>query len=202
VKMNFWSKSSKLMHWIIGILFAVFIASPCVAQKPAAEAPDSPGIVVTKQGPLAIDVPKGWSRVPGMGLAFFVPAGTDFDSAQAWIYLSSIPIGQKTDYADVDSYIRFDIAAFKEKYPAAFVQNEIPVVLRQARLRAQIYTFQSGDKNNAYEQVVYVGEKGRALMFNFSAKTPEVFQQMLPVFRNFVTSYKGSADTSSGAKKP
>jgi hypothetical protein len=82
------------------------------------------------------------------------------------------------------------------------VQREIPVMLPQAKLRAQIYTFQSGDKNNAYEQVVYVGEKGRVLMFNLSAKTAGVFQQSLPVFRGFVTSYRGGADTAPVTRKP
>jgi hypothetical protein len=137
-----------------------------------------------------------------MGMAFFVPKGTDFDTAPAWIYISSVPIGPKLDYQDVNSYIRHDVSVFKDKYPAAIVQREIPVMLPRTKQRAQICTFQSGDKNNAYEQVVYVGEKGRILMFNLSAKTPDVFQQTLPVFREFVTSYRGSAETAPGTRKP
>jgi hypothetical protein len=190
------------MRWMIALLFAVFVTSPCLCQNPGGEAADRPGMLATKQGPLAIDAPKGWSRVPGMGMAFFVPNGADFDTAPAWIYISSVPIGPKLDYRDVNSYIEHDVSVFKDKYPAAMVQREIPVMLPQAKLRAQIYTFQSGDKNNAYEQVVYVGEKGRVLMFNLSAKTAGVFQQSLPVFRGFVTSYRGGADTAPVTRKP
>jgi len=187
---------------MVAILFAVLVANPCFCQNPASDTADRPGMLATKQGPLAIDAPKGWSRVPGMGMAFFVPKGTDFDTAPTWIYISSVSIGPKLEYQDVNSYIQHDISVFRDKFPAAIVQSEIPVRLAHGRLRAQIYTFQSGDKNNAYEQVVYVGEKSRILMFNLSAKTPDVFQQSLPVFREFVTSYKGSEDTNPSVKRP
>jgi len=190
------------MRWIIAFLFAVFVTSPCLCQDPASGAADRPGILTTKQGSLAIDSPKGWSRVPDMGMAFFVPRGATFDTAPAWIYISTVPIGPKLDYHDVNSYIEHDVSVFKDKYPVALVEREIPVILPHAKLRAQIYTFQSGDKNNAYEQVVYVGEKDRVLMFNLSAKTADIFQQSLPVFRGFVISYRGSADTIPLTRKP
>jgi hypothetical protein len=200
VDMNFWSRSGILVRWTFAMLLAVFIATPCLGQKPAAAASARPGIVTTKEGAFALDVPKGWSRIPDMGLAFFSPTGTTFETAKAWIYLASGTIGPGTDYPDLSSYIQNDVAVFKDKYPAALVQREIPVVLPHIKLRAQIYTFQSGDKDNSYEQVVYVVEKSHVLLFNFSAKTPDVFQQYLPVFRDFVLSYKGSLNTTPATK--
>lgn len=186
---------------VLGLLFAVFISSLCVAQKLSAD-PSALPQLTTRQGSIAIDTPKGWTRASGPGLAIFLPDGKDSDTADAWIYISSVPIGPKEEYRDFNSYIQSDATAFRDKYKNSTVRNEQSILLPPARTRARIYTFESGEWSNAYEQIVYIEEAHRVLVLAMSAKNSNAFVQSMPAFREFVKSYRGRADIPADKKKP
>jgi hypothetical protein len=200
LNMIFWSKS---FEWraVLGLLFALFVSSLCVGQKPSAD-PSALPQLETRLGPIAIDTPKGWSRATGPGLAIFLREGTNPDTADAWIYISSAPIGPKEEYRNLNSYIQYDVTAFRDKYKNGTVQKEQPMLLPPAKTRARIYTFESTEWRNAYEQVVYIEEAHRVLVLTLSAKTSNAFLQSMAAFREFVQSYRGSANPGAVAKKP
>jgi hypothetical protein len=194
---------SKSFEWraVLGLLFAVFISSLCVAQKPSADLSALPQLT-TRLGSIAIDTPKGWSRASGPGLAIFLPDGKDSDNAEAWIYISSAPIGPKEEYRNFNSYIQYDTTAFRDKYKNGTVRIEPSMLLPSAKTRARIFTFESGEWRNAYEQIVYIEEAHRVLILALSAKNSTAFVQSIPAFREFVKSYRGSANLRATEKKP
>lgn len=151
-----------------------------------------PEMLATDQGILAINTPKGWVQTYGPGLAYFTRKRDKVESAPVWIYISSIPIGPDQEAKDTAAYIQSDIANFKERFKAATVKEEEQLALPKLRTRAPVYTFRSGEKHNAIEQVAYVAEANRVLTLVLSAKEASAFEQTLPVFHEFVESYGGS----------
>jgi len=149
-------------------------------------------MLVTEQGFLAINSPKGWVRTDGPGLAYFVPPQKKKGQSLVWIYISSAPIGPNEEAKDLKSYIDSDKAAFKQRFRNGAVQEEIPLSLPQAKLHAPVLTFRSGEKKNTVEQVVYVGEVTRVLTLVLSAREQAAFDKALPTFRDFAKSYSGS----------
>jgi len=149
-------------------------------------------MLVTEQGFLAINSPKGWVRTDGPGLAYFVPPQKEKGQSLVWIYISSAPIGPNEEAKDLKSYIDSDKAAFKQRFRNGVVQEEIPLSLPLAKLQAPVLTFRSGEKKNTVEQVVYVGEVTRVLTLVLSAREQAAFDRALPTFRDFAKSYSGS----------
>ena len=184
-----------------GLLFSVlaFPNLPASAQKPS-DASEPPEILVTEQGFLTINTPKGWVRADGPGLAYFVPQAERSGKPSVWIYISSAPVGPNEEAKDLKGYIESDIAGFKERFKGGLVQEEPPLNLPLAKLRAPVCTFQSGEKNNSMEQVVYVGEINRVLTLVLSAREKSAFEKALPAFHDFVKSYRGSITPTSSPK--
>ena len=149
-------------------------------------------MLVTEQGFLAINSPKGWVRTDGPGLAYFVPPQKDKGQSLVWIYISSAPIGPNEEAKDLKSYIDSDKAAFKQRFRNGVVQEEISLSLPLAKLQAPVLTFRSGEKKNTVEQVVYVGEVTRVLTLVLSAREQAAFDKALPTFRDFAKSYSSS----------
>jgi hypothetical protein len=191
----------------VGRRFALFLyclmffdtASP--GQKPPGSS-DPPEMLVTEQGFLAIDTPRGWVRSDGPGFAFFIPSTRSKKQTQVWIYISSAPIGPKEEAKDLKSYIESDIASFKQKFKLGLVQGEPALSLPNAKLEAIVYTFRSGEKHNTVEQVIYVAESNRVLTLVLSAREESAFEGALPVFREFAKSYRGSITPTSGPIGP
>jgi hypothetical protein len=187
----------RAMAIVFLIFLPVFIISqlPSFAQKSPADS-EPPEMLVTEQGFLAISTPKGWTRANGPGLAYFVPEEETKGELQAWIYISSAPIGPDEDAKDLKSYIESDITDFKQRFKEGVVQKEDSLNLPYAKLEAPVYTFRSGEKRNTVEQVVYVGESNRVLTLVLSAREKPAFEKALPVFRDFARSYRGSITTT------
>jgi hypothetical protein len=62
--------------------------------------------------------------------------------------------------------------------------------LPASKQQALVYTFQSGEAHNAFEEIVYLGEANRVLVL--SAKTRDACDKALGAFRSFARSYRGS----------
>jgi len=140
-----------------------------------------------------LNTPYGFERVQGPGLAFFRPKGKTQSKGDPVIYINCAPVGPKEQDKSVESYIESDISGFQQHFKKGSVQKEDDVLLPTSpRLRAPAYTFRSGEENNAYERIVYIPENGRVLILVLSVKTQDALAKTLPVFTEFVTSYKGS----------
>ena len=148
-----------------------------------------PEMLLTEQGFLAIDSPKGWVRTTRPGLAYFVPPGSGREQPSVWIYISSALIGPNEETKDAKAYIQSDIAGFKRRLKAGMVREEVPLSLPYVKLQAPVYTFQSGENRNALEQVAYVSENDRVLTLVLSGRDRATF---LPLFQKFAQSYRGS----------
>ncbi|HZV59763.1 MAG TPA: hypothetical protein VFF42_05440 [Candidatus Eremiobacteraceae bacterium] len=147
---------------------------------------------MTAEGFLAINSPLGWVRADGPGLAYFVPPQENRGQPLVWIYISGARIGPKEEAKDLKSYIDSDKAGFKRRFKNGIVQEETPLSLPQVKQQAPVVTFRSGQRENAIEQVVYVGEATRVLTFVLSARDQAAFEKALPTFRDFAKSYRGS----------
>lgn len=169
--------------------FVCPIAAP-VRQEPT-KSSEPAEMLVTQQGFLAINSPKGWVRTDGPGLAYFVPPKMEKGQTLVWIYISSAPIGPNEEEKDLKSYIDSAKAALKQRFKNGVVQEETPLSLSRAKLHAPVLTFRSGEKRNTIERVVYIGEATRVLTLVLSAKEKAAFEKALPTFRDFAKSYSG-----------
>lgn len=170
-----------------------------VAQK-RPESTEPPEMLVTDQGFLAINTPKGWIRSEGPGLAYFIRKTDKTVSPSVWSYISSAPIGPDQEAKDAAAYVQSDIADFKARFRAGTVQEEEPITLPRMNTRAPVYTFRSGEKQNTIERVAYIGETSRVLTLVLSAKETTSFERTLPAFHDFVRSYGGSIVPETNSK--
>lgn len=185
---------------IEAFLAALILTSPCLAQNNSKEREDVPEMLLTAEGLLAIDTPKGWVRSEGPGLAFFLREGANSKGVDVWIYISSAPVGPREEAKNVNEYIESDIAGFRERFKNGTVQKEEPIDLPHPKIRVPVYTFQSAEKNNAFERIVYIGEINRVLILAVSAKNKNAFANSLPDFERFAKSYRGSIVSESSPK--
>src|SRR5260370_30258854 len=87
-------------------LIFIVLAAPGVitlAQQ-ASQSSEPPEMLVTEQGFLAIDTPKGWVRADRPGLAYFLPKPERTGKPRVWIYISSAPAGPAQHSEDVKAY--------------------------------------------------------------------------------------------------
>jgi hypothetical protein len=163
--------------------------------------PDEPAeMQMIGGGFLMINTPKGWDRVQGSGLAFFLEKGVDAADAKVWIYVSGSPIGEGESIKSRKDYIQSDIKAFKERFKDGIVREEEPLELPKAKTKVPVVSFESGQAHNAFERVVYIEEQKRVLTLVLSAKNREVFEKTLPLFQEFAQSYGGSVTLTPDAK--
>ena len=186
----------------VDILIAAMLLMSAPSRTPATLTQESrkssepAEMLVTQEGFLAISSPRGWIRTDGPGLAYFVPPQKGKGQPPVWIYISSAPIGPTEETKDLKAYIDSAKAEFKQRFRNAVVQEEVPLSLRDTTHPAPVLTFRSGEKRNAIEQVVYVGETTRVLTFVLSATEQSAFERALPTFRKFASSYRGSITTT------
>jgi len=93
---------------VAGLMVAVIVSGLCAAQTSETDG------IPTKDGVIQMTIPKGWSRVGGPGLAFFLRNGMDSNTANAWIYISSAPIGPNEEYRNFNSYVDYDVTTFRQ----------------------------------------------------------------------------------------
>ena len=79
--------------------------APSGAQEP-------PEMLLTEEGFLAIDTPRGWLRAEGPGLAYFVPPTAKNEKPPVWIYISAASVGAKDLPEDMKAYIESDKGRF------------------------------------------------------------------------------------------
>jgi len=149
-------------------------------------------MLATEEGLIAIDIPKGWVRSEGPGLAFFLREKDDPRTAPACIYLSSAPIGPDEDAKTFDDFVESDINSFKRRFKNGRAEKENDLELPRAKLKATVYTFLSGETTNAFEEIIYIPESHRVLILVLSAKTAEALASARPDLHSFAQSYSGS----------
>ena len=181
----------------LAVLLGFALARPCMAQQPAAESEKPHEMLMTHAGFIAIDTPEGWEQADGPGLAFFLPKGTDPSKADVWIYLSGMPVGSKENDKDIASAIQSDIAEFKKRFKNGVVREEKPLTLSRAKQDAKVYTFESGEEHNSFEQVVYISDSGQVLTLTLSAHNRNAFDRGLPALKAFALSYGGTLHVSA-----
>jgi hypothetical protein len=184
------------MGALIGIS-ALWAPERGMAQKLPDKTSEPHQMILTKDGFVAIDVPKGWVQTEGPGLAFFLPEGVEAENAEAWIYISSAPVGPNEEDKNLNSYIQSDISGYKQRFKNATVHKEDDLLLSEMKQTAQVYTFESGETHNAFEQVVYIPDAGRVLILALSAKNLEALKGTLATFHAFAKSYRGSMQMGS-----
>jgi hypothetical protein len=156
-------------------------------------APQDPSeMLATDEGFIAIDVPKGWVRSEGPGLAFFLREKDDPHAAPVCIYLSTNPIGPDEDAKTMTEFIESDTKQFLQRFKNGKVQKEDDLELPRVKSKASLYTFISGETSNAFEQIAYIPEPHRVLIVALSAKTNEAFLSARSDFHSFAQSYSGS----------
>ncbi len=182
-------------------LGTLLLCNYCAAQDAS---PDSEPheMLITRQGFLAIDTPKGFMRSDGPGLAFFIPEASKPGKADVWIYISSAPVGPDAEDKDVNAYIQSDIASFKQRFPDAVVRKETALRLPHANAEVAVYTFESGEAQNGFEQIIYIPENGRALILALSAKNSAALERTRLAFHEFAKSYRGSINLDCQDKTP
>ena len=180
--------SATLLVAAVMPLFSAF----CAAQKPSAASSEPRGMIVTAVGLLALDTPKGWVQADGPGLAFFLPKGADANTAEVWMYIDASPFGPKEDDKDFHSAIQSDIAGFKQHFPNGIVRVENSLDLPRVKQKAEVYTFESGEQHNAFEQTAYIEDLGRMWTLTLSAESSAALARAMPAFRAFAQSYGGS----------
>jgi hypothetical protein len=158
-------------------------------------------MLVTSEGFLAIETPKGWVQTEGPGLAYFVRKGENSKTANVWIYISSAPVGPDEDAKDSRAYIQSDIAGFRERFKNGVVREETAIDLPRTKTSAPVYAFQSNEKHNSFERVVYIPESRRVLLLVLSANNKDAFTDSMPDFGAFAKSYGGGI-IMTGTKPP
>jgi hypothetical protein len=177
------------------------LPTPTLAQKPPTPSAEPSEMIATSGGLLAIQTPDGWVRTEGPGLAFFIRRGETLETSQARIYISSEPIGPHEDAKDLQAYIKSDVAGFKERFKSGVVHEEAAITLPGMKTPVPVYTFQSNDTQNSFEQVIYIPELDRALLLVLSATSKDAFAGAMQDFRAFAKSYRGSI-RETDSKKP
>lgn len=195
----------RFVRVVLAALLAVIVMAPfsafCAAQEPAAGAPEPRGMIATAAGFLAFDTPRGWVQADGPGLAFFLPEGVDARAAQVWMYIDASPFGPHEDDKDFHAAIQSDIAGFKQRFPNGLVRKEALLDLPRIKQKAEVYTFESGEQHNAFEQTVYIEDLGRMWTLTLSAKNSAALARAMPAFRAFAQSYGGSIQMGSPPAK-
>jgi hypothetical protein len=64
------------------------------------------------------------------------------------------------------SYIKSDIAGFRERFNNGVVREEAVINLPRVKTAAPVYTFESNDKHNSFEQIIYISELNGGLHAN------------------------------------
>ena len=157
-------------------------------------------MLLTNDGFIAIDTPRGWVRSEGPGLAAFLRKGDhDARSAEVLIYINTSCVGSKQT---VDEFVQEDIAGFRANFVKGTVRKEPSLKLAHVKGQMLVWTFQSGEKSSAFERIAYASESDRVLILVLSAKSKALFDQSLPAFEGFVRSYRGSIWPASEGKQP
>lgn len=161
---------------------------------------------MTYEGHLVINVPQGWRRSSGFGLLYYVPEKTSkvsliknpLHDTDATIYATAIHIDPSmmdrdtNDFVSADTLIRSDIAGYRQRFKRAIVREAEPVTLPLSSAKHVTYMFQSREKMNAYEEVVYIDEGYRVLALTLSTSDMKTFRDNLPTFLKFVKTYQGN----------
>jgi hypothetical protein len=181
----------RILSAVLLLTSGATITTALLAQQPT-ETSKPPEMLMTEQGFLAIDSPKGWVRTAGPGLARFVPPPQDQGQPLVWIYISSAAVVPNEEGKDLKAYIGSNTAGCKRRFKNGEVQREAPLRLPRVKLDVPVRTFRSNEKRNTAEQVVYVAEATRVLTLVLSAREPSAFAKALPTFRDLARSYRGS----------
>jgi hypothetical protein len=178
-------------------LLALVVIQRSLAQKPTGLSQEPHGMIATQAGFFAVDIPKGWTQSEGPGLAFFLPDGIDRRDAQVWMVLSAAPVGPKADDKDADAFIQSDIAGFKHAYPKGSSKSEAPIDLPNAKQKAKVYEFESGETRDAFELVVYIEDLHKVWTITLTAKSLDALARSKAAFVAFASSYRGSIQMGS-----
>jgi hypothetical protein len=188
------------MDWRFPVFLTLLGAVAAGQTRNASPAEEPPQMLLTSEGFIAIDPPKGWERVRGPGLAFFLRKGDeDWESAEVSIYISSADCGAEEG---LEGCIQEDVSGFRARFKNAVVREEAPIELAHVHGRMRVWTFQSGERFSAFERIGYTQESGRVLILALSAKRKDLFDEALPVFERFAKSYRGSIWSTPHAKQP
>jgi len=160
---------------------------------------------MTTEGYLVIDIPKRWKRNSGPGLLFCVPDRGFMGARDASIYVGSAQIDPKSrdreavTFKSASAFIASDIDGFKAQFPNGIITADNALELPLTSAHYYVYSFQSGSKHNAFEEVVYVDEGTQVLALTLSADSYKAFRTQQPDFYKFAQSYQGTIPFTANA---
>jgi hypothetical protein len=185
----------------IGVALMVLTTAACAGQSGPTESSKTHEMILAPDAFVAIDTPKGWVRSEGPGLAYFLREGDKPRHADVWIYVDYADTGQHAKDKDMNSFINSDIAAFKRRFKNGTVQREDPLALPRVKSQATVYSFRSGERKNAFEEIAYIGDVRHVWILALSATNRDALTSALPAFRDFVQTYGGSIIMGSPDEK-
>lgn len=179
------------------ILLEIVLCLLCVGSVAGQETKELPkdgggGLVYGKDHMFAISAPKGWvlDNVSGaaQGIhAVFYPEGSSWKNGAVVMYANAVSRDQSKNET-VETIINGDLKAFLEHSPTVKVKDADPLPTRQENHMAIVKYF-TGDRNNNYEAVAYIGETKVVVMLVLTARTKEDFESSFPAFKKLVASY-------------
>lgn len=173
--------------------FALFIAVSLIPNVGAQPAPNNGEMQMTSAGFLAVSTPAGFLRVEGPIDVVFTPGGKEFGTTGSFIYITPVRIGKGTRFKSLDAFVADDVKRFRKQYKKSAAQEESAVELPFDGRKAPSWTFRSGESKNAFERLVFLQDAEKLVwLLVLSATSAAEFEQTVPVFLDFVRTYKGS----------
>ena len=181
------------------LIFSIFfnLNARGAVRAPSLQSDQPRQMLATQFGFLVLNPPEGWVYRDQRGMTLFLPKGVTQDEADVWFYISTAPVGPNEDDKNAASYIQSDIAGFKARFSRAEVREEESIALPRVKDQAKVYTFRSGEANNAFEQVAYIPDSGRVVLVTLSARNQSAYDRSVALFRSFVGSWGGSIQVGS-----
>lgn len=179
------------------ILLVIVLCLLCGASVAGQEAKEPPnngggGLVYGKNHMFAISAPKGWilDNVSGVGqglYAVFYPEGSSWKNGAVVMYANTITRNQDKKET-IDDAIEKDLKGYREDSPSVKISDADPLPTRREKHEAIVKYF-TGDRNDNYEAVAYIGEKNVVVFLVLSAKTKKDYDSSFPAFKELVASY-------------
>ena len=183
----------KIFLCFLGLLFVSLTSASIAETKPN---PKTEPILQHKNDVIQddnigflVERPKGWvlddesGRNEGCTVVFY-PKHTTWANSTRVIYITNNP---KSRYPSVENAIKEDTSKFKNRHPGIRVTPSQMLVTADHR-KVRTLDFQH-EQDKYFELVAYIEEPHTITMITLSTQSKAEFNQNLPLFKKFVSSY-------------
>jgi hypothetical protein len=103
-------------------------------------------------------------------------------------------VHKDSDAPTIEKVVADDIAGYRKDSPNVIIADADSLPLGTGKEKVIVKSFR-GDKGNNFEEVAYVDESKVVIMIVLSARTEKDFLAALPLFKEFVHSYRFVSDS-------